>query len=283
MPRPSRQHNYGGGDDILGRLSSKIRLQASELANLTEKLQQQAAYSRLVEGRLLQLDPHHPLPITPSHLSQGKKALGRRHSGEIGEEIGGEQEGDDHSRRGYEVGQERLKDAVRLIKQLREALETRDSHAKAADEHVRALQRETSDLRKKLSLEAGNVGSGGRGRDRSGGKASEARDVLQLQRGLSRLKQKLRVEQGAADEARSEASALRDALEDMGMGPGGGGVITELVETRNLARELQEEVSAQKGRVLCLEEELKETQSLCSRLQKDLAATGTKKMNVRTK
>ncbi|CAN0469327.1 unnamed protein product, partial [Hapterophycus canaliculatus] len=50
------------------RLSAKIRLQATELAGLTERLRHEEAYSRLLERRLLEMDPEHPLPVMPRHL-----------------------------------------------------------------------------------------------------------------------------------------------------------------------------------------------------------------------
>lgn len=114
-------------------LSKKIRTQASQLAQLNETLQQEGCYSRLVERRLLELDPEHPLPVTPQHLGRGggssqpqqqklsaaAAACGRRK---------GHEDGDDDTssmRRGYEAAQERLKDAAQLIRTLREALASR--------------------------------------------------------------------------------------------------------------------------------------------------------------
>lgn len=52
-------------------LGEKIRSQAAQLADLTERFIQQEAYSRLVEARLLQLDASHTLPVTPQLLEGG--------------------------------------------------------------------------------------------------------------------------------------------------------------------------------------------------------------------
>lgn len=127
------QEDRGGGD-LCGRLSRKIRSQAGQLAELTERLQQQEAYSRLVEARLLQLNPAHPLPVAPGHLNCDAAAVpiqqqassvagaGRHHP-----ECGPRGAGDDENclRQGYEAAQARLKDAAQLIRQLKEALTTR--------------------------------------------------------------------------------------------------------------------------------------------------------------
>lgn len=124
--------------DLPQRLGRKIRSQAAQLADLTEKIQHEEAYSRLVEARLLEIDPAHPLPVTPRllHRARSGELSGRQRprsstvgaarrgrgvsqpGGEDGEEIR-------ELRRGNETAQERLKDAAQLIRQLREALETR--------------------------------------------------------------------------------------------------------------------------------------------------------------
>lgn len=127
--------NRGGGD-LCGRLSLKIRSQAGQLADLTERLQQQEAYARLVETRLLQLDPAHSLPVAPEHLrcdgtdrSTPQQTLpvaaARRRC--VGEDerrgaAGGDEDG---LRQGYQAAQTRLKDAAKLIRQLKDALATR--------------------------------------------------------------------------------------------------------------------------------------------------------------
>lgn len=124
------------GSDLCGRMSKKIRSQATELADLTERLQKQQAYSRLVEARLLELNPAHSLPVTPRHLVGADAASGRNHpkrSFDVNErrdhnssrlDSRGE-EPEDSVREGYRAAQERLKDAARLIRHLREALATR--------------------------------------------------------------------------------------------------------------------------------------------------------------
>lgn len=113
-------------EDLLGK---KIRTQASQLAQLNETLQQEGSYSRLLERRLLQFDPEHPLPVTPQHLGRGgglgqpkqqksaaaSTVCGRRKDREDGDDM----------RRGYAAAQERLKDAAQLIRTLREALASR--------------------------------------------------------------------------------------------------------------------------------------------------------------
>lgn len=125
----------GGRGDLCGRLSRKIRSQAGQLAELTEKLQQQDAYSRLVETRLVQLDPAHSLPVAPEHLNcdaaggsiqqQTSSVVGAEHRDP--DEHGPRREGGDEEclRRGYQAAQTRLRDAARLIRQLKEALTTR--------------------------------------------------------------------------------------------------------------------------------------------------------------
>lgn len=114
-------------------LSKKIRTQASQLAQLNETLQQEGAYSRLLERRLLELDPEHPLPVTPQHVGRGGGSswLQQQKSPAAAGDCGrrkGEADGDDMSsstRRGYAAAQERLKDAAQLIRTLREALASR--------------------------------------------------------------------------------------------------------------------------------------------------------------
>lgn len=116
-----------------GLLSKKIRTQASQLAQLNETLQQEGSYSRLLERRLLELDPEHPLPVTPQHLGRGgggSSRLQQQRSSATGGSCGrgnGHEDGDDMSsmRRGYAAAQERLKDAAQLIRTLREALASR--------------------------------------------------------------------------------------------------------------------------------------------------------------
>lgn len=127
----------GGHHLLSSRLSSKIRAQAGQLADLTERLQQQDAYSTLVEARLLELDPSHDLPVTPCHLGCGvsgelgqpsnrSKGVGVRGRNDAGTRCSREQiVADGDMRRGYQAAQERLKDAAQLIRQLREALATR--------------------------------------------------------------------------------------------------------------------------------------------------------------
>lgn len=129
----------GEGGDLCRRLSAKIRSQAGQLADLTERLQQSEAYSRLVETRLLELDPKHPLPVTPQHVLGNNSTRGRLHRQGRSSPVGvgrrdvhaverytpeQEQRGDD-MRRGYHAAQERLKEAAQLIRQLREALANR--------------------------------------------------------------------------------------------------------------------------------------------------------------
>lgn len=115
-------------------LSKKIRTQASQLAQLNETLQQEGSYSRLLERRLLQLDPEHPLPVTPQHLGRGSSCGSRRLQQKNSSAAGGEygrrndhEDGDDipGMRQGYAAAQERLKDAAKLIRTLREALASR--------------------------------------------------------------------------------------------------------------------------------------------------------------
>lgn len=115
-------------------LSKKIRTQASQLAQLNETLQQEGSYSRLLERRLLELDPDHPLPVTPQHLGRGGAGSSRMQQQKSSAAGGGcgrrsDHEGGDDDmssmRRGYAAAQERLKDAARLIRTLREALASR--------------------------------------------------------------------------------------------------------------------------------------------------------------
>lgn len=125
----------GEGGDLCGRLSRKIRSQAGQLAVLTEKLQQQEAYSRLVETRLVQLDPAHSLPVAPEHpnCDAASGSIQQQTSSVVGAEHRDPDErgprgagGDEDSlRRGYQAAQTRLRDAARLIRQLKEALTTR--------------------------------------------------------------------------------------------------------------------------------------------------------------
>eukprot|EP00752_Nemacystus_decipiens_P001540 g1508.t1 len=140
-------------------LSKKIRTQASQLAQLNESLQREGSYSRLLERRLLQLDPEHPLPVTPQHLDRGGGGSSRLQKDQTASATGGGLgRGDDHEdgddmnsiRRGYAAAQERLKDAAQLIRTLREALASRDEDANAAVDRARTFQREASDLRRKL-------------------------------------------------------------------------------------------------------------------------------------
>lgn len=102
---------------------------------LTERMQQQEAYTRLVETRLLQLDPAHSLPVAPGHLDCGAAGesiqqhtssgagAGRRDPDERGPRGAGDE--DEGLRQGYQAAQARLKDAAQLIRQLKEALATR--------------------------------------------------------------------------------------------------------------------------------------------------------------
>lgn len=118
-----------------GRLSAKIRLQATELAGLTERLRHEEAYSRLVERRLLEMDPEHPLPVTPGHLGCSRTPTTGAGRGEPPQQrevsIAGGQgssvrdEDEEEMRRGYEAAHERLRDAAHLIRTLREALARR--------------------------------------------------------------------------------------------------------------------------------------------------------------
>lgn len=129
---------------LCSRLSHKIRKQATHLAHINERLQHEEAYSKLLERRLLELDPEHPLPVTPQHLDccGGAGATARNdgrggglsrlhqqqqrssHPGAVGRR---KEDGDDSSSmlQGYEAAQERLKDAAQLIRTLREALASR--------------------------------------------------------------------------------------------------------------------------------------------------------------
>lgn len=128
------QEDRGGGD-LCGRLSRKIRSQAGQLAELTERLQKQEAYARLVETRLLQLDPAHSLPVAPENLNCDAAGVpiqqqtlpvvgaGHRDPDERGPRGAGDDE--DRLRQGYQAAQTRLRDAARLIRQLKEALATR--------------------------------------------------------------------------------------------------------------------------------------------------------------
>lgn len=125
------------GSDLCGRMSKKIRSQATELADLTERLQKQQAYSRLVEARLLELNPAQSLPVTPRHLVGADAASvrnrpkgpfdvnGRRDHNSNSRPDSRVEEPEDSVREGYLAAQERLKDAARLIRHLREALATR--------------------------------------------------------------------------------------------------------------------------------------------------------------
>lgn len=131
------------------RLGRKIRSQATQLADLTERLRQQEAYSRIVEKRLLQVEPGHPLPVTPFLVHRLRSASsprpqrsltagkGQSRDSKIGREGDGgthaqertKAEGDENDlsirRRGNEVAQGQLKDAAQLIRQLRDALKIR--------------------------------------------------------------------------------------------------------------------------------------------------------------
>lgn len=120
-------------------LCTKIRNQAKELAALTGRLQEEAAYSRLVEKRLVELDPEHSLPITTRHLGRcspegtiahrsggGDGGLGRGYHPQKADRLSNEEhDHDDVLRQGYEAAQARLRDAAQLIRTLREALESR--------------------------------------------------------------------------------------------------------------------------------------------------------------
>lgn len=133
---------------LRGQLSEKIRKQATHLAHINERLQHEEAYSNLLERRLLELDPDHPLPVTPQHLDRcgGAGPTARKDgratgvSGRLQQEqqhhrpsqgvVGRSKEDnrDDSNssmRQGYEAAQERLKDAAQLIRTLREALAKR--------------------------------------------------------------------------------------------------------------------------------------------------------------
>lgn len=126
--------------DLCGRLSKKIRSQAGQLADLTERLQQQEAYSRLVETRLLELDPEHALPVTPCQVSRcmssgsnsrRKRAPLQSSPSTLGDSQRRQDDSalgvhkDDDMRKGYLAAQQRLRDAAKLIRKLREALTTR--------------------------------------------------------------------------------------------------------------------------------------------------------------
>ncbi|CBN79994.1 hypothetical protein Esi_0022_0083 [Ectocarpus siliculosus] len=131
-------------------LCTKIRNQAKELAALTERLQEEAAYSRLVEKRLVELDPEHSLPVTPHHLGRRspESTIAHRSSGSVGglgrgyhlqkaDQLSNEEhDHDDGLRQGYEAAQARLRDAAQLIRTLREALESRGEFR--GDSHVAA-------------------------------------------------------------------------------------------------------------------------------------------------
>lgn len=72
-------HNDSGPNTE--RLGRKIRSQATQLADLTERLIQQEAYSRLVETRLLEFDRSHALPVTLQLLEgTGGRCGGTRRS-----------------------------------------------------------------------------------------------------------------------------------------------------------------------------------------------------------
>ncbi|CAM9982368.1 unnamed protein product, partial [Discosporangium mesarthrocarpum] len=265
----------GGEASLADRLSRKIRQQAVELADLTERLGQQCAYSRLVESRLLELDPNHPLPVVPQNLVGGQESLGARSCKQrVSAGTRTEDGGIDQYRQGYEVAHEKLRDAVRLIKQLREALEARDAQAKVAADQTRALHREVSVLQSRLDLKSTRSRCSGR---TGGGEGSRlAREVLELRGELSALRQEVRNERDATDEARAEAETLRAALkshsEELGLGPEGGSVPSELAEVRREISGLQKELSSRKSRALRAEEELKHSRAVCTRLQKELNA-----------
>ncbi|CAM9382236.1 unnamed protein product [Ascophyllum nodosum] len=248
----------GKGDrsgDLCDRMSKKIRSQATELADLTERLQRHEAYSRLVETRLLELDPSHSLPVTPRDLDSGTSGGRNRskRSSSVHEQVdaysrrgarGGET--DESMREGYHAAQERLKDAAQLIRQLREALASRDAEAKAAVERARKLHREVSDLRRR----SGNCRCGG-------GAASEGcgDPIMEatggspdyLRREAPRLKRELQEQQKACTAAKAEGAKLKAALElrcrDLGLGQGGAGVAAELAAARSNINNLRAEVA----------------------------------------
>lgn len=113
-------------------------MQATQLADTTERLQQQEAYTRLVETRLLEIQPCHSLPVSPCQLvgsaENGSIRQQRSSNGCIGGGVGVRGgvavsgrcwEEQEIQPPGHETAQERLKDAAQLIRQLREALATR--------------------------------------------------------------------------------------------------------------------------------------------------------------
>lgn len=135
---------------LCSQLSHKIRKQATHLAHVNERLQHEEAYSSLLERRLLELDPDHPLPVTPQHLDSCGGAGGTaRNDGCVGggsrrlheqqqqqrrashravvrnNEDDRDESGSSSMLQGYEAAQERLKDAAQLIRTLREALASR--------------------------------------------------------------------------------------------------------------------------------------------------------------
>ncbi len=117
-------------DALTLRLRDKIRAQARQLAELNETLQEEGCYSRLLERRLVELYPDHPLPVTPQHLGRGA-GLSRLQQQQQQQQKSSPRERDDDRedylslRRGYAAAQERLKDAAQLIRTLREALASR--------------------------------------------------------------------------------------------------------------------------------------------------------------
>lgn len=77
-PSNFAEQNLSDQASTTNRLGKKIRSQAAQLADLTERLIQQEAYSRLVETRLLELDPSHGLPVTPQQLERNEGGRGDR-------------------------------------------------------------------------------------------------------------------------------------------------------------------------------------------------------------
>jgi chromosome segregation ATPase len=74
---PSGVIVQGGVPSDPGRLAVKVQAQARELAELSLRLARSETYSHLVERRLLEVSPSHPMPVSEHHMGQAVEQLSK--------------------------------------------------------------------------------------------------------------------------------------------------------------------------------------------------------------
>jgi hypothetical protein len=195
-PAPAPPPPAPAGD--AARLAARVQVQARELADLSGSLGRAEAYSRLLERRLAELAPEHPLPVTEaalgthvarlSNLAAGAAALLVESAGGAtpGRGGGGGGGGGAHRKEARDAAEalktmektldgkrKLLDDATARIRELRGALEGKEKERAAAARRADGLASRLVSLEAELRM-VGGGGSGSGGGGGGGGAPSTA-------------------------------------------------------------------------------------------------------------